>query len=310
MPVYNGADHLAEAIESVLSQTYSAWELVVLDNRSTDDTAEIGRAYSARDPRVSVITADTFVPVIQNWNRALANATPGVRYIKFLHADDWLYPRCLEEMVGVAERHPAVGIVCGYRLDGDRVNLDGLPPDLERVAGREAARRLLLGEWPFIFGSPTSTLLRAEVVRRRDPFYDETVLHADTEAAYWMLTQGDIGFVPQVLTYTRRHDRSVTTFAARVGTYRPEELEFLHRYGPAVLEHGEYERRMVRLLLAYGATLLSQTPRFRHSEFRNYHRRAARQLLSWIEPGAVGRGLLRQSTRTIRSVRTRQRGSA
>src|SRR5947209_17742650 len=106
-PVYNGAEFLSECIQSVLDQTYSNWEYVLVDNMSTDGTAAIANGFAAQDSRIRVASATEFVNLYSNHNRALHLIDPGSRYCKFLHADDWMYPECLERMVAVAERHPS-----------------------------------------------------------------------------------------------------------------------------------------------------------------------------------------------------------
>ena len=84
MPTYNCGRFIAESIDSVLAQTYTAWELLIVDDCSTDNTAEIVAAYN--DPRIHYLRNE------QNWgaaltrNRALREAKG--RYIAFLDSDD------------------------------------------------------------------------------------------------------------------------------------------------------------------------------------------------------------------------------
>ena len=130
-PVYNNAEYLAECIESVLAQTYANWEYVIVNNCSTDGTLEIARRYAARDARIRVHDNDTFLGAEANHNLAMRQLSAGSRYCKLVFADDWLFPRCLEDMVAVAERHPSAAMVGCYGLDGSRVLWDG---DMEFLA--------------------------------------------------------------------------------------------------------------------------------------------------------------------------------
>src|SRR5262245_55814999 len=102
-PVHNGAEYLAECIASVLRQTYTHWELLVVDNKSTDATTEVAEEAAQGDPRVQVRREEEFLGVYGSHNRALRAMSPAARYVKFVHADDWLFPECLERMVAVAE---------------------------------------------------------------------------------------------------------------------------------------------------------------------------------------------------------------
>ena len=56
---------------------------------------------------------------MQNWNHALRKISPNSKYCKIVHADDWIFPQCIEQMVSVAERNPSVGIVGSYGLKGN-----------------------------------------------------------------------------------------------------------------------------------------------------------------------------------------------
>ncbi|MBI2216287.1 MAG: glycosyltransferase family 2 protein [Candidatus Rokubacteria bacterium] len=243
-PVYNGERYLAEAIESVLAQTYPHWEYVIVDNASTDRTGAVAQRYAARDARIRVVTNAATVGVIENHNLAFAEISPAATYVKPLHADDWLFPECLARMVDAAERHPSVGLVSAYALVNGWVDLDGLPYPSTRVPGRQLARLCLIGG-PYVFGSPSSILLRADVVRRRQPFFDPGSIHADEAACYEVLQDADFGFVHQVLTATRKHARTVSaSFADRVNSYLAGNLRILKRYGPAFLSQAEYRRRL------------------------------------------------------------------
>src|SRR5512143_1558675 len=146
-------------------------------------------------------------------------------------------------MVAIAERNPSVGIVGAYRLDGTWVNLDGLPYNSEIVAGRQICRDTLLGG-PYIFGSPSSLLIRSDIVRNRRPFYDENnfSVHADTAACYEILQTVDFGFVHQVLTFTRRHKETQTKLAQELNSYIWTHVMILKKYGLIFLSPEEHEK--------------------------------------------------------------------
>mgnify|MGYP005857330921 CR=1 FL=1 len=274
-PVHNGATYLAECIESVLAQTYENWEHVVIDNRSTDATPEIVERYARSDSRVRLQRHEEFVSANGNHNRAFAATAPDAAYCKVVQGDDWLYPECLERMIAVAGAHPSVGLVTAYRLVGDEVDLDGTPYTVTRLPGTAVLRQSLLGG-PYVTGSPTSILLRGDLVRERAPFYDLDFLHTDTEAAYWVMARSDVGFVHQVLSFSRRQPGSRITFSDRVKTYAPENIRLLLRYGPVALAPAELRSQLWRELRRYGFFLAKQRlkpSRLVDREFQAYHRR-------------------------------------
>lgn len=127
-PVYNGERHIRECIESVLKQTYTNWEYLVADNCSRDATAAIVAEYASRDSRIRLVQHSECLPIMPNWNRAMRLISPDSQFCKVVHADDTLMPDCIEAMVEVAMKNDRIGIVGAYRLSGDQVSLDGLPP--------------------------------------------------------------------------------------------------------------------------------------------------------------------------------------
>jgi glycosyltransferase involved in cell wall biosynthesis len=302
-PVYNGERHLAEAIESVLSQTHANWDYTISDNRSTDRTREIAEEYASKDERIRVVSHDEHVGLLQSWNRAIGLISSESKYVKVLHADDWLFPECVARMVALAEEHPSVGVVGAYRLEGRRVGLDGIPYETSVIPGRDFCRGRFLGLYPFVFGSPSSLMFRADLVRKRDPFYDESNLHADTGACYDVLLESDFGFVHQVLTYTRRHQEAFTSFTKRVGTYKPLHFEQLLKYGPVYLSRTEYERVVAGRAVNYARFLLWNAHRFRDGEFRDFHLAAIARLRNQIAAGELGRGLVRLYEKKVRRLR-------
>jgi glycosyltransferase involved in cell wall biosynthesis len=240
-PVYNGARYLAECAESVLAQTHGDWEYVIVDNQSTDGTPEIAASFANRDPRIRVHRTDTFLPIMENWNGALRQVHPKARYVKVVHADDWLYPRCLESMVALAEANPEVGVVGAYRLHQDRPEPPGVGPEERVIPGREAARRYLVERIP-VFGTPSSILMRADLVRDLEPLYNEASLSSDQEACLRMLQRSDFGFVPELLTFTREHPENVTSRMTRLGLAKIGWYHAVATYGTWAAGERDYPR--------------------------------------------------------------------
>lgn len=105
MPLYNKAPYVRKAVESIIGQTYRGWELVVVDDGSTDDSGEVVKDFD--DDRIRLIRQEN-AGVGAARNRGVAETT--APYICFLDADDWWEPTFLEEMAGLIERHPNAGI--------------------------------------------------------------------------------------------------------------------------------------------------------------------------------------------------------
>ncbi|HEX4023312.1 MAG TPA: glycosyltransferase family 2 protein [Steroidobacteraceae bacterium] len=306
-PVYNGERHLADCIESVLAQSRTDWEYLIVDNCSQDRSVAIAERYAADDGRIRVVRCTEFVNVHRSFSRSARLMHPRAAYCKFLAADDRLYPQCLEGMISVAERHPTVGLVSAYRLDDDRVTQTGVVPyPEERLPGSQVMRTAFL-RGQYVTGSPSQLLYRADLVRRADPFFDETVWHSDTDAAFRTLLGCDLGFVHQVLTYTRRHPGALTSSSVRVNTYLPNDIRLLIRFGHQVLTAQEY-RAAIRLMLArYAWFLLRQSlrpSRLHDAEFHAYHRAELLRMLSELHGdrrSTVALKSLRLLTRNLRA---------
>jgi len=249
-PVYNGAAFIRECIESVLGQTYSNWEYTILNNCSSDASLQIALEYAARDPRIRVVNSPQLVPAIANHNAALRLISPASKYTKVVFADDWLFPECLKEMVALAEQHPSVGIVGSFRLHGNVVDSDGPPHGKPVMSGREICRLALLSR-TYPFGSSNSVLFRSDLVRSRDPFFDESNVHSDSETCYDLMQKWDFGFVHQVLTFTRDQGGTLTAESYSQGTLFAGVLKELLKYGPNCLTPEECQLAVQRLLRDY-----------------------------------------------------------
>ncbi len=312
-PVYNGADYLAECIESVLNQTYENWEYAISDNCSTDGSLEIARSYAARDQRVRIVAEDVFLDQLASANRSLREISPDSKYTKVLHADDWMFPECLERMVEVAERDPNVGIVGAYRLEETRVTLDGIPQSRSIIPGREMGRSTLIGSpYPYVLGSPSSLLVRSDLIRERDPFYDpkfpfgkQYALTEDQDVCCEIFRTSDFGFVHQVLTFTRRPGGSPFSDFVRLGAHLPERINLLAKHGPAFLTQAEYQRSLAVLTAQYSSFMLARFPRLLNPAFRAYHGTAIGRLVRALDTRDVAEGVRVQLRRMLETRRLR-----
>jgi glycosyltransferase involved in cell wall biosynthesis len=160
IPVYRGEAFLAETIRSVLRQTYDNYELVVLDNASTDETPRIARSFD--DPRIRIVTNTTTLSQPDNWRKAVELCRAPL--IKLVCADDLLYPLCLERQVAAMTADPGLALVAARRDMIDEsghvlVRGRGLKGLIGVRSGVEVARRVVRsGANPI--GEPGGVLFR------------------------------------------------------------------------------------------------------------------------------------------------------
>lgn len=269
-PFYNTREFLAECIESVLAQTWDNFEYILVDNQSDDGSSEIAERYARQNPeRIRLTRTSAFLSQVQNYNFALSCISLGSMYCKMVQADDWIYPECIARMVDVAESDPSIGIVSSYRLKGKRVQGDGLELDRILFSGAEICQRHLTSSL-FVFGTPTTLLYRSEIVKAANPFYDQGSLHEDTEACYRILRSWNLGFVHQVLSFSRVDNDSIMT---RARDFRPvylDRLLQLYKYGPVYLEKDQMSRELAAWEDEYYRFLARRLLSFAGKEFWNY----------------------------------------
>jgi glycosyltransferase involved in cell wall biosynthesis len=130
IPVYNGGPFFAECLESVARQTFGDFEVIISDNASTDETADVARSFVERDGRFTYVRSETNRGAAANWNRVveLAHGT----YFKWLAADDLVEPTYIERCVAVLDEEPDVVLVT------PRVRLiDATGKPLQRTPGTD-----------------------------------------------------------------------------------------------------------------------------------------------------------------------------
>jgi glycosyltransferase involved in cell wall biosynthesis len=299
-PFYNTAEYLGECIESVLAQSHGDFEYILVDNHSDDGSAEIAAEYAARDRRIRIVSPPTFLDQLPNYNFGLRQIAPDTDYCKIVQADDSIFPHCLADMVALAEAHPSIGVVSAYRLFGTEVQPQRLDHRRTFFTGRDACR-LALKDSVYCFGSQTTVLLRADLVRRRDPFFTEGSLFADTEACFDLLSDHDFGFAHQILSFTRTENDSLWQ---RMGSYNPWLLarrNLLAQYGERFLDAAEFDEAWRRREGHYYAFLAEARLEGRDEAFWSFHRRGLATVGDTIDEKKLRLAVMRAAVRIMLS---------
>ena len=286
-PVYNGADFLAECIESVLHQTHRNFEYIIVNNCSTDRSLEIALDYAKKDSRIRVHNNDHFVGVIENHNLAFGLISSSAKYCKVVSADDYIFRDCLSRMVEFAEANPSVGIVGSYQLCGNVIKCQGCTYPKTVFTGREICRRFLLLRQVFVegqpilgFGSPTSILYCADLIRDSGGhFYPNPSPHSDTSACFAQLRTTFFGFVYQVLSYERSHRETQTSRSVSMNRHASAFIDDLLNYGRSYLSDDEFTRLLKTRLNNYRRYLaIEYFIGFQNKEYWDYHKARLREL--------------------------------
>ena len=109
IPVFNREDHIKECINSALKQTHANFEIIVVDNASTDNTWAICQKIKETDSRLKIFRNSTNLGPVMNWKKCLDYSSG--HYIKVLFSDDLIHPKCIEMMLPKLESYSEVGFV-------------------------------------------------------------------------------------------------------------------------------------------------------------------------------------------------------
>jgi glycosyltransferase involved in cell wall biosynthesis len=157
MTVYNRERYIADAIESVISSTYQNWELVIVDDRSKDNSVNIARSYQQKDDRIKVYINEQNLGDYPNRNKAASYAKG--KYLKYLDSDDLIYPHGLEVMVQAMELSPTIAL----GVNSSKPEL--LKPYPVVVKSEQVYKQQFLGNG-FFFTGPTGTIIRRDIFEK------------------------------------------------------------------------------------------------------------------------------------------------
>jgi hypothetical protein len=207
MTLRNRAEYLTQAVDSLLAQSYPHFELVMVDDASTDATEAIARGYEQRDPRVRYVRFPERRGMVAAWRSAFEQATAqGARYFAWASDHDRWHPRWLETLVGTLQQYPEV--VLAYPLT-QRIDPAGAP--LEKparrfetfgVRDRDARWRLFNRSDAVAAGDMVYGLAQVAAMCEAGVFRE--VLCPDRLLLAELTLRGQIRQVPEVLWYRRQ----------------------------------------------------------------------------------------------------------
>jgi glycosyltransferase involved in cell wall biosynthesis len=259
LPVYNGENFLAIAIESALAQTFEDFELLIANDCSTDETQAIIEKYARQDKRIKPWINEKNLKLFGNYNACIQKASG--KYIKLFAHDDTFHPTTVERMVAVLEQHPKVNLVTTARCWIDE-NGERIPPDSEASAktmrpfeedvlfAAEEAITTTLREVSNWLGEPSSQMFRKVGA---DGGYDISFKQVgDLEYSYRLLQHGDYYYIADELCQFRSHPESHSTRRTYDLTAYLDWFLLGSKYSKyldiAGISHNEYCLNVVRML--------------------------------------------------------------
>jgi glycosyltransferase involved in cell wall biosynthesis len=238
IPTYNGAKYLRESVESVLAQTFRDFELVLIDDLSSDKTWIIAEEYARKDPRVSAVRNNGRLGLAANFNRCI-ESTKG-RYICVWHQDDVMMPQNIEYKVALLEANPQVGFVHSNVLmidDQGQVLSEHWELDSRQgyvCAGREFFLKMIQPGKNYV--CCPSVLARRECYDKLGYFRKELFFTCDWEMWMRLSLYYDVGCLGAPLIHFRRHTGSESYRIE--GTIAEIEQELLAKH-LVLVDHGK-----------------------------------------------------------------------
>ena len=201
MPVYNGARYIGDAIKSILTQTYGDFELLVLDDGSTDNTLQVIKSFN--DPRIRIIRNDRNIGTVLTRNKGLRECCG--EYVAMLDSDDLAYPQRFEKQVNFLNNHLDVGMVGSWV---DLINAEGNPLNASWKTDMEAEEVpvFLLFHNCFSF----SAVMLRSVAIPRDGFREGYIPSEDYEIWTRIVDSWKSYNLPEILTTYRIHKDSLS----------------------------------------------------------------------------------------------------
>jgi hypothetical protein len=201
MSVHNGERYLREAVESILGQSFSDLEFIILDDGSTDSTWEILSSYG--DPRIGLVRNEKNIGLTLSLNKGLALARG--KYVARMDADDISLPHRLEMQVDFLERHPHIGVL-GTAVQ--YMDSSGNLADVQRFPERHNIIR-----WSLCFYNPVphpTVMVRRRLMEQVRGYEPDIRTAQDYDLLQRLSSVTRLANLSEVLLYLRKHNASIT----------------------------------------------------------------------------------------------------
>jgi glycosyltransferase involved in cell wall biosynthesis len=220
IPTYNGREFLRDCIQSVRAQSFTDFEAVVCDDRSSDSTLDLAKEIAAGDSRFRFYGNSERLGLAGNWNFSIGVAR--CKWIKFLLQDDLLDAECLRSMLDIAESRKGIGFLfCRRRLlieasaEGSSVadwlrQYEDLASQLGPIQiGHSGAKLLhckfLLSDPINKIGEPTCVMVRRELFDRVGLFNEKMKQLVDAEMWFRLMSRSDMAYIREPMASFRIH---------------------------------------------------------------------------------------------------------
>ncbi|GAB6145789.1 glycosyltransferase family 2 protein [Desulfocicer niacini] len=225
IPVYNGAQYLKETIQSALAQSFSEFELLIIDDGSNDESVIIISEFERIDSRIVFLKNNNRLGLVGNWNECIKNSHG--KWIKFIFQDDLLEPNCLEKMIHCMEKSSGKEKIIFCKRDfifenilRSKFELDlnqkkfiwDIYPKKIHIKPIDTIKIITRYPGQNIFGEPSSFIIHRDIFNQFGMF-DSTFQHI-CDLEYWLRlgVNRQMLMIPETLVHFRVHNKSTTSF--------------------------------------------------------------------------------------------------
>jgi len=243
IPTYQYARYLPQAIESVLSQSFADFELIISDDNSSDGSADVVQSYAARDRRIRFTSQSPNLGMVANWNWCLEQARG--TYIKYVFGDDFLMSSDAIARFVEMMQQPRVRLAASARTVVDE---ESRPIELwNNIQHNGVFEGEHVISWSLrancnLVGEPSVVMFRkADAARGFDPSYKQIV---DWEFWIHLLQQGNLAYSNESLCAFRRHDLQQSAVNCRSDGAASEHPRLLVQYSQYATQRAEHQQEL------------------------------------------------------------------
>jgi len=214
LPVFNGEKYIKASLDSILNQTYSDFELIIVDNASTDQTPRICREYALKDKRIRYYHNKINIGAVANFNRAFKFSSG--EYFKWAAHDDVLAPEFIAKCIKILDSDPSI-VLCHSKTGcidehGKLIGIYNYKVKIDSLKSHERfgdfiMRRYQDDSWILIFG-----LMRADVLRKTELMGKFSGSDVNLLAEIFLI--GRIYEIPETLFFRRSHPQAFSNMAS------------------------------------------------------------------------------------------------
>ena len=239
IPIYNGEKHLTICLESVINQTYDNFEVILVDDMSTDNSVEIAKKYALSDSRFKLEKNSKNLGLVGNWNRCIDLAKGN--WIKFLFQDDYLEPTCIEEFSKIPDNTYSL-IACrrhiifenvskktelSYKSFTKNLSLDAIFKGKNNISKSAFCKAVY--DYPGLnfIGEPTAVMFRKDIIAKHKSFNPELIQVCDLE--FWTRIACNYGlhYIPKNLATFRVHENAASAINKNNRNFRSATIDRL-----------------------------------------------------------------------------------